>query len=220
MQLTPYQLGRIEQHLRFDNWLSNDGLLAELTDHYAEVIRAKMESGIPFDYALQLTTADFGGQRGLLAMERAVNAPVFRQSTACFWQVIQSYQRPCRLLLIAGLFLAMGCTAQMWSFTWLFHFAQAYLLMGLVAISTALFVRQSLLYVAGRTTTQPFAAVGFRLTLLFLVFSFIRVIMLVLTLFTIPLHTPLIQATLATLFGFLWLAAGEALFIKNHYAAR
>jgi hypothetical protein len=67
--LTPAQHTLIDKHLRSDNWLLNNDLIAELTDHYVDAISDKLAEGIPFDLALQDVHRSFGGRKGLLAME-------------------------------------------------------------------------------------------------------------------------------------------------------
>ncbi|MEZ0487217.1 hypothetical protein [Fibrella aquatica] len=67
--LTPAQHTLIDKHLRSDNWLLNNDLIAELTDHYVDAISDKLAEGIPFDLALQDVHRSFGGRKGLLKME-------------------------------------------------------------------------------------------------------------------------------------------------------
>jgi len=67
--LTPAQLTLIDKHLRSDNWLLNNDLIAELTDHYVDAITDKLAQHVPFDLALQDVHRSFGGRKGLLTME-------------------------------------------------------------------------------------------------------------------------------------------------------
>lgn len=67
--LTPAQLALIDKHLRSDNWLLNNDLIAELTDHYVDAISDKLTQGIPFEIAIQDVHHSFGGRKGLLRME-------------------------------------------------------------------------------------------------------------------------------------------------------
>ncbi|MBO0949854.1 hypothetical protein [Fibrella forsythiae] len=67
--LTPAQLTLIDKHLRSDNWLLNNDLIAELTDHYADAISDKLAQNVPFEVALQDVHRSFGGRKGLLNME-------------------------------------------------------------------------------------------------------------------------------------------------------
>ena len=67
--LTPAQLQRIDKHLRSDNWLLNNDLIAELTDHYVDAITDKLAQNVPFEVALQDVHRSFGGRKGLLEME-------------------------------------------------------------------------------------------------------------------------------------------------------
>ncbi|RYF71530.1 MAG: hypothetical protein EOO39_13805 [Cytophagaceae bacterium] len=67
--LTPAQLSLIDKHLRSDNWLLNNDLIAELTDHYVDAITDKLAQNVPFDTAIQDVHRSFGGRKGLLKME-------------------------------------------------------------------------------------------------------------------------------------------------------
>ena len=69
--LTSTQIALIDKHLRSDNWLLNNGLITELTDHYQESIATYIAGGKTFDEALRAVHADFGGRKGLLAMEES-----------------------------------------------------------------------------------------------------------------------------------------------------
>ncbi|WP_256366029.1 hypothetical protein [Spirosoma sp. KCTC 42546] len=40
--LTPIQLSAIDNHLRKENWLLNEDLITELTDHYINSIDEKL----------------------------------------------------------------------------------------------------------------------------------------------------------------------------------
>ncbi len=67
--LTPTQFKLIDKHLRHDNWLINNDLIAELMDYYVDAISAKLAEGMPFELALQDVYYSFGGRNGLLTME-------------------------------------------------------------------------------------------------------------------------------------------------------
>ena len=67
--LTTAQLQRIDKHLRSDNWLINNDLIAELTDHYVDAITDKLAQNVPFELAIQDVHRSFGGRKGLLEME-------------------------------------------------------------------------------------------------------------------------------------------------------
>ena len=69
MNLTPDQLAAIDRHLRKENWLLNEDLIAELTDHYAAGLEDRMANGTIFDAALREVHTSFGGRKGLLKME-------------------------------------------------------------------------------------------------------------------------------------------------------
>jgi hypothetical protein len=67
--LTTNQLQAIDHHLRKENWLLNEELITELTDHYVAGIENRLTQGIEFDTALKAIHADFGGRKGLITME-------------------------------------------------------------------------------------------------------------------------------------------------------
>ena len=67
--LTTDHLAAIDRHLRKDNWLLNEDLITELTDHYAIAIADHLSRGITFETALNDVHKGFGGHKGLLKME-------------------------------------------------------------------------------------------------------------------------------------------------------
>jgi hypothetical protein len=69
MALTTEQLTAIDRHLRKDNWLLNEDLIDELTDHYANGIAEQLTNGISFELAMIDIHKGFGGRKGLLKME-------------------------------------------------------------------------------------------------------------------------------------------------------
>ncbi|NID12062.1 hypothetical protein [Fibrivirga algicola] len=92
--LTPAQLTLIDKHLRSDNWLLNNDLIAELTDHYVDAISDKLIQGIPFNLALLDVHRSFGGRKGLLNMEEnyqqtqaQTNSRVYRNSVKKAFQL-------------------------------------------------------------------------------------------------------------------------------------
>jgi hypothetical protein len=73
MNLDSQSLNPIDRHLRQENRLINEDLIAELTDHYIVGISERMKQGLSFGVALQEIYANFGGRRGLRVMERQYN---------------------------------------------------------------------------------------------------------------------------------------------------
>ncbi|GAB3764499.1 hypothetical protein [Spirosoma pomorum] len=73
--MTPddHPLNPIDRHLRHDNRLVNEDLIAELTDHYVVGIAERMVQGLSFDAALRDMYDNFGGRKGLRSMERQYN---------------------------------------------------------------------------------------------------------------------------------------------------
>jgi hypothetical protein len=100
----PDQLAAIDRHLRKDNWLLNEALIAELTDHYANATAERMAQGLPFETALWDVHKGFGGRKGLLKMEEEYALSQYQQSTKAFRQVLSSYFKPIRILLTVCLF--------------------------------------------------------------------------------------------------------------------
>lgn len=105
MALSPDQLAAIDRHLRQENWLLNESLVAELTDHYATAIVESLAQGIPFDLAIVDVHKGFGGQKGLLKMEEEYALGQYQQSRKVFKQVFRSYFRPVRIVLTSCLFV-------------------------------------------------------------------------------------------------------------------
>ncbi|OIN60176.1 hypothetical protein [Arsenicibacter rosenii] len=102
--LTTDQLAAIDRHLRKDNWLLNEDLIAELTDHYANAITEAMEQGQSFDNALVGIHQSFGGRRGLLTMEDAF----IKNSYTAAWLAVK---QAARLLLLSPYVLLIGLVA-------------------------------------------------------------------------------------------------------------
>ena len=98
MKLTNAQTALIDKHLRSDNWLLNKDLIAELTDHYQEAITTYMAGGKTFDEALRLVHTDFGGRKGLLAMEENFIAAQHKEAKRLLGSALATYLRWPRLL--------------------------------------------------------------------------------------------------------------------------
>lgn len=105
MALSPDQLAAIDHHLRKENWLLNEGLIDELSDHYANAIAESLAEGIPFDLAIVDVHKGFGGRKGLLKMEEEYAGGQYQQSQRVFLRVFRSYFRPVRIVLISCLFV-------------------------------------------------------------------------------------------------------------------
>ncbi|RIV27273.1 hypothetical protein DYU11_02880 [Fibrisoma montanum] len=78
MNLTQAQLQAIDYHLRYDNLLTNEELILELTDHYSASLDELLSTGLAFGTALATITAGFGGCNELQKMERQYNRITFR----------------------------------------------------------------------------------------------------------------------------------------------
>ncbi|MBO0937965.1 hypothetical protein J2I47_15520 [Fibrella sp. HMF5335] len=98
MPLNPTQIALIDKHLRSDNWLLNRVLIAELTDHYQEAIAMYMAESKTFDEALRAVHTDFGGRKGLLAMEENFELARHKDARRLLSDKLKSYLRWPRLL--------------------------------------------------------------------------------------------------------------------------
>ncbi len=87
--LTTDQLAAINRHLRKDNWLLNEELITELTDHYANGITEAMEQGQSFDNALAAVHHSFGGRKGLLAMEETYQTEKAKHLDTMVWREVR-----------------------------------------------------------------------------------------------------------------------------------
>lgn len=97
MTLTTDQLTAIDRHLRKENWLLNEDLIAELADHYANGIEERMANGIPFDLALLDIHKGFGGRKGLLKMEEDYQIGQKQGNVRLFWSILIQYLKFPRL---------------------------------------------------------------------------------------------------------------------------
>jgi|GEM_PF-2767607 len=99
MQLTPDQLATIDRHLRKENWLLNEDLIAELTDHYATGIADRMAQGQAFSEALIEVFKGFGFRKGLLQMEEDYRRSQVRSSSRVVLRLFASYFHQSRLAI-------------------------------------------------------------------------------------------------------------------------
>ena len=108
MTLTPDQLTTIDRHLRKENWLLNESLIAELTDHYATGIADRMVQGQAFSEALIEVYKGFGWRKGLLKMEEEYGIQKKRQTILMAWREVKPFivgQRiPVTVAIFAGLY--------------------------------------------------------------------------------------------------------------------
>ncbi|GAB3897269.1 hypothetical protein GCM10028803_15580 [Larkinella knui] len=91
MALTPDQLTAIDRHLRKENWLLNEDLIAELTDHYANGIADQLATGVPFELAMSDIHKGFGGRKGLLKMEEDYQATQAKGNMRLLRTILVSY---------------------------------------------------------------------------------------------------------------------------------
>ena len=108
MNLTSDQLATIDRHLRKENWLLNEALIAELTDHYATGIADRMVQGQAFSEALIEVYKGFGWRKGLLKMEEEYGIQKKRQTILMAWREVKPFfvgQRiPITIAIFAGLY--------------------------------------------------------------------------------------------------------------------
>lgn len=102
--LTPTQLSIIDQHLRKENWLLNEDLIAELTDHYIDGLTDRLEQGMELPVALRDIHTGFGGRKGLLQLEEEYQVQKARRFYTIEWQFVRSFVQGRRWLLTVCLF--------------------------------------------------------------------------------------------------------------------
>ena len=107
MNLTTAQLAAIDRHLRQDNWLLNDALIAELTDHYAVAVAEKIATGVVFETAMREIDASFGGKYGLSALERHYVQASNKSAWKKYRQIAVKYLLLPRLLVIGIVYLGL-----------------------------------------------------------------------------------------------------------------
>lgn len=105
--LTPAQLSTIDQHLRKENWLLNEELIAELTDHFIDGICERLNQGMEFDVALRDVHSGFGGRVGLLKMEEEYQTQKARRVSAVEWTLVRSFMQGSRWPWSVCLFIGM-----------------------------------------------------------------------------------------------------------------
>ncbi len=102
--LTSQQLADVDRHLRQDNWLLNDALVAELTDHYANAVAEKMGQGKTINDAVHEVDAGFGGRSGLSKLEKEYVRASNQTAWQAYRQILVKYVLPPRFLpfLVSG----------------------------------------------------------------------------------------------------------------------
>ncbi len=107
--LTTDQLTAIDRHLRKENWLLNEDLITELTDHYINGVSERMGKSTTFDAAIREVHRDFGGRKGLLEMEEDYQANLSRQLDTSIWREIRLFFEQPRLPILIGIFGSLFC---------------------------------------------------------------------------------------------------------------
>lgn len=93
----------LARHLRSTNLLTNEELIAELTDHFAMAIDERMARGESFDGALANVQEKFGGWPGLQTIQDEYVRGQNRTAWATFRRVALSYIALPRLLITLSL---------------------------------------------------------------------------------------------------------------------
>lgn len=101
--LTPDQKAALARHLCSTNLLTNEELIAELTDHFATAIDEQMATGESFDGALANVQAKFGGWPGLQTIQDEYARGQNWAAWATFRRVALSYVALPRLLITLSL---------------------------------------------------------------------------------------------------------------------
>ena len=159
--LTPAQLQAIDQHLRKENWLLNEDLLTELTDHYVVGINERLTQGVTFNIALREIHRNFGGRQGLLKMEEEKSrnrSPIIARELR---QLIGSYFQPPRLsLTILLLGFAYWITIEGFVSEWTIWINECLLLIVTLPLLILSF-RNGYLYVAGKIQSMKSVSLMF-----------------------------------------------------------
>ncbi|WP_080054525.1 hypothetical protein [Spirosoma aerolatum] len=141
--LSTDQLQAIDRHLRKDNWLVNEELIAELKDHYAEDIEERVTNGIQFEAVIQEIHNGFGGRKGLRKMEEEFQKAQAQNNGRIIRQKIASYFRLPRLVITCLLLLLVYYNTQtlangltlIWNTSWLL----AGLVVGVIILNAMLY---------------------------------------------------------------------------------
>lgn len=162
MKLTPDQLAAIDHHLRKENWLLNEDLIAELTDHYVAGLEDRIANETTFKAALRDVHTSFGGRKGLLKMEKEYQVQTAKSNGRLVRQLFLSYfQRP-RLSITFTLFAGVYGLIRLVPFIggvldsdkrWLFYPAMGGLII-LYLVSFAQLIQRTEQTTIARSTSQ------------------------------------------------------------------
>lgn len=218
MTLNPNQLAVIDRHLRKENWLLNESLIAELTDHYVNAITDAMAQGSQFELALSDVHKGFGGRKGLLQMEVDYGETQGRIRRRLISTLFKRYFRGKRSFLTISVFGAAYSLISNWPIVspYVSHLSFTVLLVGL-----------SVLYVISiRKLAQPQLSevtegIGWAMTACFAQGTILLNIVWMFARLLIPENWlvsgfPLLTATSVTLV-FVWEAACFEAVTRNHH---
>ena len=99
---------RIDDILRQENLLTNEDLIAELTDHYSVALEDRLGQGVNAETALLAINTDFGRRSGLQKLEKQYNRVSFRRYDALWWEAMRLQFRPKKLLFLVGMWALVG----------------------------------------------------------------------------------------------------------------
>lgn len=148
--LTPDQLQAINHHLRKENWLLNEDLIAELTDHYVAGLEDRLTQGTNVNVAIREVHAGFGGRKGLLKMEEDFQKSQVRNSGRITRNLLVAYFRLPRLGITFLILILVYSLIQLlpnqlyfsWSDRWVFVGLLAGLSILYISALTHLFTKQ------------------------------------------------------------------------------
>lgn len=124
MNLTSDQLKAIDRHLRKENWLLNEDLIAELADHYVAGLEDRLAKGMTFDAALREMHTGFGGRKGLLKMEEEYQINQLKVTFQLLMHLVISYLHLPKLLFTLLLEVTVYSAVRLrpdFDMTWLFN---------------------------------------------------------------------------------------------------
>lgn len=211
--LTPNQLTAIDRHLRKENWLLNEDLIAELTDHYVIGVGERIAKGMSIDAAIRDIHQNFGGRKGLLKMEEEYQINQTRQAGRLVKNTMRSYfQRP-RLCITVLLLILVYALLRVLPEKFASDWTENWQPIGLLAVTVVFFVLAfiRLINYYGQTPkakarNQGIAALFQGINTPFLLSFYVR---LFLPVDKLLVHFPLLLSVVITLFVIFEFAALE-----------
>lgn len=212
--LTPDKLTAIDRHLRKENWLLNEDLITELTDHYANGVSDRLAQGMPIDAAIREIHQNFGGRKGLLNMEEEYQVSQTKQVGRLVRTSMRSYFQLPRLGITVLLLLVVYSSLRLLPKNFDFDWTENWLFIGLVGITVVLYLFAIIRFIGNyrqntKARNQGIAALLQGINTLFLLSFYVR---MWLPVDTVLVHYPLPSAVVITLFVIFELAITETVF--------